>query len=174
MTSLFDKLNLRPQERRLVVVVGIVVFIVLNVWLVIPMFGEQARYEQRIRDASTTVRKYQEEISKRPAYEKELDELAQRGGFVPTEEAALRLSQEVNSQAALSGVTITSITPTQRQASSGRTNAFFEEATLSLNINTGEKELVEFLYRLADKDLLIRARSMQQVIVLEFAGERID
>jgi hypothetical protein len=32
---------------------------------------------------------------------------------------------------------------------------------VSVNFNTGEKELIDFLYRLADKDLLIRAKSMQ-------------
>jgi len=43
----------------------------------------------------------------------------------------------------------------------GKTNAFFEEQTVVLNVTCGEKELVDFLYRLADKDLLIRAKSMQ-------------
>ena len=33
-------MNLRPQERRLVVFVGIVFFVVLNIWLVWPHFGD--------------------------------------------------------------------------------------------------------------------------------------
>lgn len=160
MNSLFDKLNLRPQERRLVVIVAIVVFVVLNFWLVFPMFGEYGKTEQRIKDSSAKHKSYQDEISKRPAYQKELDDLKTQGGYVPTEEAGLRLAQEINSQAALSGVTITSMTPLQRQASSGKTNAFFEEATVTVNINSDETNLVDFLYRLADKDLLIRAKSM--------------
>ena len=161
MSSLFDKLNLRPQERRLVVIVAIVVFAVVNFWLVIPMFGDYGKYQQRITDAEKKLKSYQDENARRPNYEKELKELESQGGYVPTEEAALRLSQEVNSQAALSAVTITSITPLQRQASGGKTNAFFEEAAVTVNINTGEKELIDFLYRLADKDMLIRAKSMQ-------------
>ncbi len=161
MSSVFDKLNLRPQERRLVVIVGIVVFIVLNVWLVIPMFGEYGKYERRIVDATANLRKYQDEIGRRSRYEKELRELESQGPLVPTEEAGLRLSQEVNSQAALSGVTINSITPLQRQGSGGKTNAFFEEAAVTINIKSGEKELIDFLFRLADKDMLIRAKSMQ-------------
>ena len=32
---------------------------------------------------------------------------------------------------------------------------------MTVNINTSEKELLDFLFRLADKDMLIRARSMQ-------------
>lgn len=161
MTSFFDKLNLAPAERRLVVIVAIVIFVVLNFWLVIPQFGEWAKNEQRTKDAKAKLQSYQTEIAKKPAYEKELKELESQGGYVATEEAALRLSQEVNSQAALSGVTITAITPLQQQGSGGKTNAFFQETAVTVNINSSEKELIEFLFRLADKDMLIRARSMQ-------------
>jgi hypothetical protein len=161
MTNLFDKLNLNAQERRLVVITGIVVFALLNWFFVFPEFGEYSKYEQRIKDASAKLKSYQDEIARRAGYDKELKELKSQGGVVPTEEAGLRISQEVNSQAALSGVTITSITPLSRQSSSGKTNAFFEEAAVTVNFNTGEKELIDFLYRLADKELLIRAKSMQ-------------
>jgi hypothetical protein len=160
MKSLFDKLNLRPQERRLVVIVGIVVFVVLNFWLVFPMFGDYGRYEQRARDAGKKLSEYKQEIQKRPAYEKELKELENQGGYVPTEEAGLRLGQEVNSQAALSQVTLTGGNAVQRQGATGKTNAFFEEAAMTVGFNSGEKELIDFLYRLADKDLLIRAKHM--------------
>lgn len=161
MTSLFDKLNLAPAERRLVVIVGIVVFVVLNFWLVFPQFGEWAKNEQRIRDAGARRKTFSDEIAKKTGYEKELKELQKQGSEVATEAAALQLSQEVNSQAALSGVSITSISPLQRQGATGKTNSFFDEASVTISINASEKELIEFLYRLADKDLLIRAKSMQ-------------
>jgi len=161
MTSFFDKLNLAPAERRLVVIVAIVIFVVLNFWLVIPQFGDWAKNDQRAKDARVKLQSYKTEIAKESAYKKELNELESQGGSVATEEAALRLSQEVNSQAALSGVTITAITPLQQQGTGGKTNAFFQETAVTVNINTSEKELIEFLYRLADKEMLIRARSMQ-------------
>jgi type II secretory pathway component PulM len=63
MTKFLDKLNLRPGERRLVVVVAIVVFLVLNVWLVWPSFGEWGRTEQRITDARKKVRQFQNELA---------------------------------------------------------------------------------------------------------------
>jgi hypothetical protein len=132
-----------------------------NFWQVFPMFGEYGRNQQRVKDASAKLNLYQDEIAKGNSYRKELTELEKQGGFVPTEEAALRLTTEINTQAALSGVTVTSIQPMTRQpASTGKTNMFFEEATVNVSINTGEKELIDFLYRLADKDLLIRAKSM--------------
>src|SRR5262245_42252261 len=140
MSSLFDKLNLRPQERRLVVVVGIVVFVVLNFWLVIPMFGEYGRNEQRIKDVRAKLKTYQEEISKKAAYEKERLDLESQGSFVPTEEAALRMTEEIRSQEALTGVKINSMTQMQRQGGpTGKTNAFFDEAAVTVNIvNSGE------------------------------------
>lgn len=116
MTSLFDKLNLAPAERRLVVIVGIVVFVVLNFWLVFPQFGEWAKNEQRVRDAESKRKTFVDEIAKKTAYEVELKELQKQGSEVATEEAALRLSQEINSQAALSGVTITSISQIDRKS----------------------------------------------------------
>ena len=160
MTNLFDKLNLNAQERRLVVITGIVVFGLLNWFFVFPEFGEYGKNLNRIEAARLQLKRYQDEIARRPAYDKEMRDLKSQGGQVATEEAALRLSQEIYSQAALSGVTVTGMTPLQRQGVGGKTNAFFEEAAVTVNINTGEKELIDFLYRLADKELLIRARGM--------------
>jgi Tfp pilus assembly protein PilO len=160
MTSLFDKLNLNAQERRLVVITVIVVIALLNWFFVFPEFGEYGRNLNRIDASRQQLKKYKDEIAKRPAYQKEMDSLKTQAGSVPTEQAALRLQDEVHTQAALSQVTITGITPLIRQGAGGKTNAFFEEAALTVNINTGEKELIDFLYRLADKELLIRARGM--------------
>jgi len=160
MTSLFDKLNLNAQERRLVVITGIVVFGLLNWFFVFPTWGEYKKNLNRIDAAKQQLKKYQDEIAKRPGYERETKELKGNVGQVATEEAALQLSTEINTHAALSGVTITGMTPMQRQGTSGKTNAFFEEAAVTVNVNTGEKELIQFLYNLADKDLLIRAKAM--------------
>jgi hypothetical protein len=160
MTSLFDKLNLNAQERRLVVITGIVVFALLNWFLVFPEFGEYGKNLNRIDASRLQLKRYQDEIAKRTAYDKEMRQLKTQGGQVATEEAALQLSSEIYSQAALSGVNITGMTPLLRQGVGGKTNAFFEEAAVTVNINTGEKELIDFLYRLADKELLIRARGM--------------
>lgn len=159
MKEFFNKLT--PAERRLVVFVGIGVFVVINIWFIIPMFGEYGKLQKKREDAQGLVGKYQAEIKKKAIYERDIRELSKQGAEVPTEAAALRLSQEVNSQAALSGVTVSSISPVSRGGSGGKTNAFFEEASVGVSFNTGEKELLDFLYRLADKELLIRAKGMQ-------------
>jgi hypothetical protein len=155
--SLFDKLNLRPQERRLVVVVGIVVFGLINFLMVFPMFGEFGRLQQRALDARKTVDKFQTEITKKPAYQKELTLLQGDVGFIPSEDAALRLYNDVQNQANLTGLGYVQISPAARGSKS---NAFFDETSVSVNIRTGEKELIDFLNRLTDKELMIRAKSL--------------
>lgn len=157
MTSVLDRFNLGPKERRLVVIVGLVVFVVLNLWLVWPNFGELGRVQQRIKDTRASLKKYQDEIDKQSTYLRELRELQGQGQFIANEEQALRLSQEVTSQAALSGVDLRSISPSQR---TGRTNAFFDEQSLVITVSAGEKELVDFLFNLASKETLTRVRSM--------------
>ena len=159
MNNFFDKLNLRPQERRLVVVVAIVVFVIVNFWLVFPMFCDYGKYQQRIKDEQTRVDRYNGEINKQNSYKKQLVELLDSGTTIATEDAALRLYQEVNSQANLTGLGYTLITPVTR-GGNAKTNAFFDETSVTVNIRTGEKELVDFLNRLTDKELMIRARSM--------------
>jgi len=160
MTSLFDKWGLSLQERRLVVGVGIAVFVVLNFWLIIPKFGEFGRLQRETQRIQTQqLDKYKAEIANKPVYETKIrDLLKMQGSDVPTEAAALRIFDEVNAQAALAGVNLSSISQVTRGSS--KTNIFFEEASVGVDFNTGEKELVEFLYRVADRDLLIRAKSM--------------
>src|SRR5262245_35792034 len=137
MSSWFDKWGLSPQERRFVVIVGIVVFILINWWVVIPMFGDWGRFNQRIDDTRKQVEKYKSEIRKKAEYEKKEKELRTLGGGVSSEEAALRLQQDVVNQANLVGLGYGTITPGNRAASSaptGKTN-FFDEASVNVSIN---------------------------------------
>jgi hypothetical protein len=159
MKSFFDKLNLRPQERRLVVIVGIVIFIVLNFLFVVPMFGEYAKTMKSMKDTRRTLARYDEEIKRGPRYKVQLEHLESTGSFVAQEEQASQLMRDVTTQAAISQVTVLRWDPTQR-GSSGKTNAFFEEQTLGITVNTGEKELIDFLYSLGSGNSLIRVRSM--------------
>jgi len=161
MTSYFDKWGLSPQERRLVVGVGIAVFVVINFWLIIPKFGEFGKLQKEIdRIESQQLGRYKAEIANKPVYEAKIrDLLKQSGTDVPTEAAALRIYDEVNSQVALAGVNINSLSPMAK--TSGKTNAFFDETSVGVDFhNTGEKELIDFLFRMADRELLIRAKSM--------------
>jgi Tfp pilus assembly protein PilO len=160
VTSILDKLNLSPQERRLVVVVAIVVFVVLNIWLIWPEFGSVAIWKQRRTDAEKRLKQFNDELAKKPVYERQLRELESQGAYVGTEEQALSLQRDVANQALLSGVQVNRYDPQARIPTGGRTNAFFEEQGLIITVITGEKELVDFLYNLGTRSSLIRVRSM--------------
>jgi hypothetical protein len=157
--STFDKLNLRPGERRLVVIVGIVVFAVLNFVFVFPNFGEYGKAMKKASETETTLRRYRMETARKGSYEAELAKLQTQGQLVAEEDQALQLQREVDSQANLAGVTILQRTPSPRGTGS-RTNAFFDESSLVINFNSGEKELVDFLYNLGKGNSLVRVKSM--------------
>jgi hypothetical protein len=160
MNGLLDKLNLTPTERRLVVIIGLVVFVVLNIWLVIPEFGKVQFWQNKRGGALKDLQKFNDEVRKKPEYERKLRELESQGAYVGSEEQALALQRDVNNQAILSAVQVNRFDSAPR-SSTGRTNAFFEEQTLIITIsNTGEKELVDFLYNLGARSSLIRVKSM--------------
>ena len=159
MNSLLDKLNLRPQERRLVVIVGLVVFVVLNIWMVLPQFGQVAVWEQRQRDAQTKLKTFKDELSRKPEYERKLKELERQGGYVADEERALSLLKDAQSEALLANLKVLRYDSSQRAVST-RTNAFFDEQVLVISVDTGEKELVDFLYNMGARNALIRVRAM--------------
>lgn len=159
MTGFLDKLNLRPHERRLVVIVALVVFVVLNIWLVWPQFGSVGDWQRRRGEAQKRLQHFDTEVKKKPIYQRQLEELELLGGSVGTEEQAMALSRDVANQATLSGVQVNNYNPAPR-SSTGRTNAFFEEQTLIITVSTGEKELIDFLYNLGARSSLIRVKSM--------------
>ena len=153
-----DLRDLTQAERRLVMGVAFVVFLVLNFLLIWPQFGELSRTQLKSRDVSSKLVRFQNEVRKKPDYERELKRLEGAGGYVASEEQALALSREVVAQAALSGVHIDRYDP--QRASGPQTNSFFEEQSLTITVNTGEQELVDFLYNLGASNSLIRVRTM--------------
>jgi len=142
-----------------VVIVAIVVFIVINWWVIIPMFGDWGRYENKLDYTRGQIQKFKAEIQREGEYKRKLGELRKQGQEVASEEAALRLQQDIISQANLTGLGYGTITPNRAGTTTTKTN-FFDEASVNVSINTREKELIDFLVRLADRDLLIRAKSM--------------
>ena len=91
MTSILDKLNLSPQERRLVVIVAIVVFIVLNVWLIWPEFGKVNFWTNKRGGALKDLQKFTDEVKKRTVYQRQLVELEDQGQFTICNLRSVRL-----------------------------------------------------------------------------------
>ena len=157
MTTFFDKLNLRPQERRMLVGVLVVVFIVLNLWFVRPHFGDWGTTKRSIGTVENTLKKFQDEIGRVPQYKAKITKLQNSGSDVLTEE--LQLQRTVQSLANSHGLMVSRYDPRQKSTST-RTNQFFEEQMLSIDFTSGGKELVDFLVDVAAGNSMIRVRDM--------------
>jgi len=157
MKSLFDRLNLRPHERRLVVIVLMVIFVLLNMWFVWPYFGDWGRIENEIQKNRTTLGKYQAEIARRPKYEADQKNLETTGSEMLASETDLQ--RIIEAQAAGANVQLGRRTPLRGQGV--KTNQFFQEGGLAIDFTSGGKEVVDFLVGIAAQNAMIRVRDMR-------------
>ena len=157
MTNPFDQMNLRPQERRILVVVGLIIFVVLNFLLVTPLFGQLGQSEFALDKSKRTLAKYEAEIAKTPNLERIEKRLKEEGGTVLSEE--LQLQRIVNNQAIAAGVQVSRSDPVLRPQV-GRTNQFFEDQGLRIDFTSGGKELVDFLVGMASANSMVHVHDM--------------
>jgi hypothetical protein len=164
MNRLFDKLNMRPQERRLVMVAGVVLFLVFNAWLVVPHFGDWKVLQGRLNDANRTSRQYEKEISNMASNAMVLERQKEEGLYAMETDQTLTLQQAVSGEAASANISVQSIAPAGGGAVLN--NPFFEEQRVTIRGSAGEPELVDFLRRLGELanplggTRLIRVRDM--------------
>lgn len=161
MTALFKQLNLRPQERRFVVLTAAIIFVVLNVWLVWPHFDDWRQIQRDREKAERTLDSYRKEINRIPVYEAKMKELENAGYNVIPGEQDLNLALTIENQSRAAGPGFTIIRKNNPQKSSlTKTNMFFEEQAVNLDISTGNEELINFLVSLATTNSLIRVQNL--------------
>jgi type II secretory pathway component PulM len=151
MKKYFD--SLRPFERRVLVVVASVVFLVLNFWFVFPHFSDWNNSQMRMAEARNKLEKFQKEISQMPTYERQIKSLGGANLDVLPEDQSSQFARAVQMQQAQSGVNITSTSKMQT-----RTNQFFLELSQNVGVQSGEQQLVDFLYNLGAGNSQIRVR----------------
>src|SRR5206468_8554600 len=144
--TLLDKLNLRPQERRLVVMAVAVLAVVLHFWFVQPYFREWGQVKTELDKARRTLKTYKSEIARTNEYEAKRLKLEIQGSSLPAEQQAQAniLIGRIQAVADQSGLKVGTIAPVGRSRT-GKTNEFFEEQTINLTLNpSGPQELVDF------------------------------
>lgn len=155
MTSLFDKLKLRPFERRLVVVVGIVLFLVAQIVFVRPYFGAVGKMDIRRADAQTKLKLYREEIAQTNKFSGGLAKLEGEGAAVPPDDQTSDLMRTIQNQASQNQVV-----PQNVSRPFTRTNEFFLEQSVQVTTLSTEDALLNFLYNLGSASSLIRVRDL--------------
>ncbi len=145
--------RLSPLERRFVVGVLVVVFVVINLWWVRPHFGDWGRMQLRRENAQSTLKKYIAFTNGIPKLETEVTKLESESAPVPPEDQARDFALAIQGQAQQSHVNMMG-----SPRSTTRTNQFFIEQTQVVPVQANEKNLVDFLYRLGSSSSMVRAR----------------
>ena len=148
--------NLRPLEKRLVVGVAVMAFVVFNFWFVVPHFSDWEQVGFRRQKAQEKLELYKAEIAQLKTYNARIKELSSDAYQVPAEEQSLHFATEVQNKAALSAITLSSLSRVTE-----RTNIpFFLEKSISVSATAREQQLVDFLYTLGSSNSLIRVRDL--------------
>ena len=155
MSSYLDRLNLRPFEKRLVVGVGAVLFLVLNAWFVVPHFSDLSRAKKQREETIEKLKGWQAEIDQKAKYELGIKRIIQESQEVPTEDQQNQFARTIQDQQVRSGVGISQFGRVNTQ-----TNQFFLELAQPISVQSGEAQLVDFLYNLGSGNSLIRVRDL--------------
>jgi type II secretory pathway component PulM len=155
MKSAFDRLNLRPFERRLVVGVGTVVFVVLNLVFVWPYFSERGKAIEDLEGARRKLARYEQEVAEMSKTQIKLRSLESAGDPVPEEDQGTDFLSTIQRQASQIGLSIS--TP---QRMTTRTNQFFIERNQGVSFLAQEPQLLDFLFNLGSGGSMIRVRSL--------------
>ena len=155
MSSYLDRLNLRPFEKRLVVGVGAVLFVVLNAVFVFPHFSDLNQARDRRLEALKKLERWQAEIDQKAKYDVGINKFRQEGLEVPAEDQQNQFARAIQDQQVRSSVGIQRFGRVSTQ-----TNQFFLELTQPIDVQSGEAQLVDFLYNLGSGNSLIRVRDL--------------
>lgn len=160
MNNWWKNLNLTQQERRFIVIVGVVFFLVLNWLLVWPRFKEWSTVRADLDAAKKKLAEHQSVIAGMPKLNLRLSLLETNSpAMIAQADQATHFVRTLQAQAIQSRVNVEFwSTPTITRNS---TNKFFEEHSLTLRFNnTGESNLVNFLYSLGEGNSSVRVRDL--------------
>ena len=147
--------RLTPGERRFVVGVAVVLFVVINLFWVWPHFSDFGDLRSRGQTADVKLGSYQGVMQQADRLRPELAKLEGEGAVVPAEDQSVEFFRTIQAQAMRSGVQFIGNSRTTT-----RTNQFFLEQVQTITVQATEKQLVDFLYNLGSGGSLIRARSL--------------
>lgn len=154
MKAFFARLN--PTERRFVVGVAVVFFLVINIVWVWPHFGDWSETKGRMGSAGDELDLFEKGTNSIPDLQKKIAKFQGQGQVVPSSDMAVQFVRLIQNQTALFGI-IPENMNSQRQPSA--TNSFYIDQAETMTLQTTEKQLVDFLYSLgATSNSLIRVK----------------
>jgi hypothetical protein len=155
MMGLLDKMNLRPGERRLVVVSVLVLFLVINWMFVWPKFNDYAAETARLAKNNEKLQVFRKEIAQGQIYRDKLAKFAKDNPDIPMDEQSLQFLRTIQNKASESGVNLTTV-----NRANTKTNDFFVEQSQTIGVSATEAQLVNFLNLLGVGESLVRVRAL--------------
>ncbi|MBG86904.1 MAG: hypothetical protein CMO80_08400 [Verrucomicrobiales bacterium] len=159
MNSIFDKLGLRPGERRLVMFVLFVLFVVANYYVVWPYFKEWKVIQGQITELEATLKTYQEERDNLPSYQQTESDLLGQSPGLPKAGLGSTLLRDIENTAREFGQTFGGVK--QRDAGDSDRSQFFEEKIVDITF-TGwtDTNLLKALISLEEGNSVIRIQTL--------------
>jgi hypothetical protein len=154
MKEFFARLN--PTERRFVVGVGVLFFIVINFVWVWPHFWDWGKTRTRMTEAQKQLSLFEGGTNQIPDLRKEIDKYQKAGEVVPAQDQAVRFVRLIQNEESKVGVMHDSMTP--QRPTGPAANPFFLEQSETMSLQSSEKQLVDFLYNLGNGTSLIRVK----------------
>ena len=145
--------RLNSSERRFVVGVALLLFVIINIFFIFPRFKDWGVAQGRIAAARQKLQLYQAGIAQQPKLEQQIRQLGD-GQDVPPEDQSTQFLRNIQMQANQSGVGLISTRQTTR------TNASFIEQIQTITVQSGEKQLVDFLYNIGAGGSQARVRGI--------------
>jgi Tfp pilus assembly protein PilO len=159
MKSVFDQMNLRPLERRLVVAGLIVIFVVINAWWVWPQFKQWDTVKSDTARFNQTLSQFKTEVAKLPALVAKENELKGSDDSMVQADAGsmgVILMKAAQTKARVTGVNFSGYQP----GAAHKVDQYFEEQTLSTPFNnTGDTNLLDFLISVGEEGM-VRVRDL--------------
>ena len=156
MIETLDRMGIRPQERRSVILLLLAFLIIGNIaWL---MMGPELLQLQTSRD------QYREEnkaaadlVEKRDTLKMEVETLSAESGMVSDGRQAQKLMEDIESKARRSGL---NFTRSRGGQGTSRGNQDFEETKRTVSFQSSLVDLVEFLKNVSEGQNMIRVSNM--------------
>ncbi len=159
MTNLLDRLGLKPHEKRVVVVVSAVVFLVLNYLFVWPRLGDYRTLLARTEEAEDKRELFDLNADKLTNLTNRVQQLERGGaGSLKHDQGSQFLSaiQTEASKAMLNIMQTRNLPPLSGHYS---TNDFVEDRVIMINFNAADSNLVDFLYAFSLPKSSLRVQS---------------
>ena len=160
MNAFFDRYNLSAFERRLTVIVGMAIFLVINMMFIWPQFSEGEEIKEKTDKAHQRLRTYRAAIENGKALKTRLTELERAGSDVLPAERANQLVTIIQTTAAQTKLPAPSVVSARMALSDPSKEQFFEQIGYSVSTTTDSDPLIAFLIAIGSNDDVIRVRDL--------------